>query len=332
MTAAILDDPIGWLAEQVKPHVPLGAGQCKHYRRSRISPRCMGRRPTGRDFVGAIAAPKAGRIGRRVVTKQFTASTTFIVPAGVYWIEAVVVGGGGGGNGGGSGNGGGGGAVHEAGIAVTPGQSIVVTIGAGGAGGPSAGNGNGSKGSASAFGALGALGGGGAPYGYQGDWQNVTGINPTLVAIVGANGGGGANPQSIATTMIGYPGVLCTGPTSGGQNGSGYTGGTTLSTAVAGSGGAGAGGNGVATPNTTTGGAGGPGATTWAGVFGGGGGGGGNAADGAGGTGGGGKGKGATAGADGTANTGGGGGGVYGAAQAGYNGGSGVVWIRYFLG
>lgn len=81
--------------------------------------------------------------------KQFIlASTTLSVPPGVYQVFVQARGGGGGGAGGTSGKGGGGGgagAESLATLAVSPGDSIVITIGGGGAGGASGAN-NGSVG------------------------------------------------------------------------------------------------------------------------------------------------------------------------------------------
>lgn len=74
-------------------------------------------------------------LGRNV--QAFTSSGTFVVPAGIYRIKCRVWGGGGGGGGVGAGGGGAagglGGGYSEGWFAVTPGQSLAVTIGAGGA-------------------------------------------------------------------------------------------------------------------------------------------------------------------------------------------------------
>ena len=73
--------------------------------------------------------------GYRII-QQFTASGTWTAPTGVTQVEYLVVAGGGGGgyNGGG---GGAGGFRTATGLAVTPGTSYTVTVGAGGTGGTS---------------------------------------------------------------------------------------------------------------------------------------------------------------------------------------------------
>lgn len=103
-------------------------------------------------------------------SQTFTASGTFVVPAGVTRVLVEGCGGGGGGgaaSGASAGGGGGGGADSPPRIVVvTPGASVTVTIGAGGAGGTIAANGaTGGAGGTSYFGTMefgGALGGLGA--------------------------------------------------------------------------------------------------------------------------------------------------------------------------
>lgn len=76
-------------------------------------------------------------------TVDFTSSGTWTCPAGVYSAEFLVVGAGGGGGGtdcsvntrSAAGGGGGGGAVKYGTLAVTPGSTYTITVGAGGAGG-----------------------------------------------------------------------------------------------------------------------------------------------------------------------------------------------------
>lgn len=94
--------------------------------------------------------------------QAFTSDTSFTVPAGVFAISALVVGGGGGAPNGHQG-GGGSGNVAMASVAVTPGDVIAITVGAGGQGanlcvGCNTIVGN-SAGGASSFGALAAAGG-----------------------------------------------------------------------------------------------------------------------------------------------------------------------------
>lgn len=151
--------------------------------------------------------------------QQFTASGSFVVPAGVYRVCVTLAGGGGGGAGAISGNsyvpgGGGAGEVrYREWLAVTPGQSITVTIGVGGAGGIGSTAGgsystsNGGAGGASSFGALlTASGGGGgrcqpsdsvggvAVGPYAGDGQD--GDSATVTAM-GAAGGGNLLAPSV---------------------------------------------------------------------------------------------------------------------------------------
>jgi hypothetical protein len=101
----------------------------------------------------------------------------------------VVAGGGGGGGNLTSGGGGGGGVLHEIGYAVTPGDSINVTIGKGGAAGSNAWNlpnnfNNGANGDNSVFGSMIAIGGGGG----GGGGTNSQRGNP---GSAGGSGGGG---------------------------------------------------------------------------------------------------------------------------------------------
>ncbi len=101
--------------------------------------------------------------------QSFTSSGTFTVPAGVYLliIEAWGAGGGGGGSlsttDSGSGGGGGGYGIKR--LAVTPGQVITFTIGAGGTGGTSGGGTGGTGGSTNIAGVIGVAGGAGGPGG-----------------------------------------------------------------------------------------------------------------------------------------------------------------------
>jgi hypothetical protein len=86
--------------------------------------------------------------GNRAGVNYFRTSATFVVPAGVYRLKRIRVWGAGGGGGGASGTsqsslgGGGGGYAEKQNVAVTPGQSITITIGGGGAGGVGAANGS----------------------------------------------------------------------------------------------------------------------------------------------------------------------------------------------
>jgi hypothetical protein len=174
-------------------------------------------------------------------------NNTFIVPAGVTKISAVLIGGGGaggggsaGGNGSGGQGGGGGGLRYVNDFPVTPGQTLTVIVGAGGNGGTGAGGDGGDSsitGIVTAFGGkggaainTGAVGTGGDGSGGSGGATGGSGGTATLVA--GAGGGGAA----------GYSGNGGTG-----GNGSVTNGG------VAGSGG-GAGGGGAPTDSGSGGG------------------------------------------------------------------------------
>ena len=86
------------------------------------------------DFT--ISDPNAGRLG--ILEQVFTSSGTWTAPAGVNAAQVILVGGGGGGgqsSGNAAGGGGGGGAVVTRNLAVTPGTTYNVTVGAGGQGG-----------------------------------------------------------------------------------------------------------------------------------------------------------------------------------------------------
>jgi len=128
---------------------------------------------------------RAALAGRQV----FAANGTFVVPAGVYAVTVRVWGAGGGGGGGASaangfaGTGGAGGGYAERRCAVTPGQNVAVTVGAGGARGGAGGAGG--AGGSSSFGAFcSATGGAG------GQHQAITG---TTQSAPGAGTGGDIN-------------------------------------------------------------------------------------------------------------------------------------------
>ena len=126
----------------------------------------------GRDVpalsLPALSAPDTSCTPRYAL---FTSSATFMVPPGVGTVRVVTVGGGGGGGGGhsgcgNSGGGGGGGRVISGVLAVTPGVSVPVTVGAGGAGAAGGGASGASGGTSSFGGALSAAGGGGGEGGF----------------------------------------------------------------------------------------------------------------------------------------------------------------------
>ncbi|MFT3911051.1 MAG: proprotein convertase P-domain-containing protein [Ferruginibacter sp.] len=165
-------------------------------------------------------------------TQTFNSSGSYVVPPGVTSITVYVWGAGGGGGGGssdcsaqGEGSGGGGGGFAASTIAVNPGETYTVTVGAAGAAG--------------AF-----LGNGGA-----GGTSTFTGIGGTVTATGGGAGLGGSACGTVAGGT-GGTGTVGTIFFSGGDGSAGITTGTT-SQGVSGKGGGGAGSasNGT-TPNT----------------------------------------------------------------------------------
>ena len=147
-------------------------------------------------------------VGGRFVA--FTASGSFTVPDGVTTIRGRLWAGGGGGGGSSAntiaGSGGGGGEFVEQSAAVTPGQVITITVGAGGAGG-TAGGGNGGNGGASSIGTLMSAAGGGGGRG--------------AVTADGSPGGTGGTTASSGFRIAGYPGGTAPG-NSGGFGGASY--------------------------------------------------------------------------------------------------------------
>ena len=257
----------------------------------------------------------------------FTSSGSFVVTSGTKTVEYLAVAGGGshraGSHATGAGGGGAGGAIDST-FTATP-QTYSIVIGAGGAG--ASGGGNGSNGSDTTVFSQTAIGGGrGAGYsGYA-------------ASSGGSGGGGGYSPTAGAsgTTGQGYAGGSGLGSTDrvgGGGGGAGGAGGNATgssSSSVAGNGGVGINWKSLGTYYA---GGGGGGAAPWDE---------GGKTAGTGGLGGGGNGARATskvylAGSAGSANTGGGAGGASvngpsdgsGDNQAGANGGSGIVIIRY---
>jgi len=271
---------------------------------------------------------------------MFPFSSTF-TPTEAITADILVVAGGGGGGGSAGGGGGAGGILGYASQSLTA-TSYTVSIGAGGTGGNNA---NGVAGGTSQFGALTAAAGGG----YGGGGITNTAANRAGGAGAAGGGGGGSGNDGSGTasggtgTSPGYAGGTSGASPSGGNRCGGGGGGFgTAGSNVIASNTGGNGGNGV---NTVTnwgalsavltavqlspsgylagGGGGGSRESSWGGGF-----------NGSGGLGGGGLGDGSLRdGSAGTANTGsGGGGGHYGVTtgqSVGYNGGSGVVIIRY---
>lgn len=158
--------------------------------------------PGGTGWIDLLAAVATKGI------QTVTTSGNFTVPAGIKSIDVEIWGGGGGGDGGDGGAGGGGGYARKI-IAVTPGQVIAVTIGAGGTGAvsPADGTDGGTTSFAAYFNATGGVGvvsgasGGVGGVGVGGD-LNLTGgtggdCNPSSpTGPFSANGGNGANGGS----------------------------------------------------------------------------------------------------------------------------------------
>jgi hypothetical protein len=163
-----------------------------------------------------------------VVSFTTTETTTWTAPAGVSSVEYLVVGGGAGGGTGydsGGGGGGGGGMVLTGILAVIPGETYTVTVGAGGAGGPDERiNISGNPGSDSVFATVTALGGGAG--------QGSRTFTPTARFT-----GGAAQVNAIAAPLGGGGGGG--GGAGGGGGGAGGAGGTSVSASSAGTGGAG---------------------------------------------------------------------------------------------
>jgi hypothetical protein len=139
---------------------------------------------------------------------MYTASGTFVVPAGVTSVTIQVVGAGG--NGGGNGGGGGGGGGYARGTyAVTPLASLAVTVGAGGSGS--------SAGTTSVGSLISATGGENGTWvpnpNIGGGGAGGSGTGGTLVNRTGGTGGGGY------WTYFGGGGAGAGGPQSNGSNG-----------------------------------------------------------------------------------------------------------------
>ena len=253
------------------------------------------------------------------------ASFPWVVPSGITEISAVAIGGGGGGSGGDGGRGepnggGGGGGLAYGTFAVTPGESLTITVGTGGVS-PSGGAGGAGNISSIARGATVLLAGGGGAGGPERSLTTAAGGTSTGTARTGGAAGGTGG-----TNVAGSGG-------SGGGGGGGYS-------AAGGAGGTSNGGNGVASTGGGGGGGGGRSGTTGLGGAGGGVGILGAGANGTAGTAsaGGGGGSGGTAGATNTATPsggglyGGGGGGRTDQAGAGGAGGQGAIRIIWGAG
>lgn len=163
--------------------------------------------------VTVFPAPATG--GKTLKTDIITSTQSWTAPAGVTTIELLLVGGGGGGGGtstttGHGGGGGGGGGVIQDTLAVTPGTSYTVTIGAGGAAGSGA-SGPGGTGSSSSFGSLRTCFGGLGGWSSNNTYPSITSVSSgsgqgTNTPSYPAGAGGGANPfatfNSGTTTIV----------------------------------------------------------------------------------------------------------------------------------
>lgn len=160
-------------------------------------------------------------------TQTFTSSTSWTVPTGVTSAKIECWGAGGGGQGGSGGGGGGGEYARSNTVAVTPGESLTVTIGAGGSGGP---------------------GGAGGPGSNGGD----TSVKRSSTTLVIAHGGKGSN----SATTAGGTGSTAPVHYNGGGSHANTTGTSTGGAGGGSSAGTGAAGNTGASNSGTTGGAG----------------------------------------------------------------------------
>ena len=168
-----------------------------------------------------------------------TGAQNWTVPPGITEISAVVVGGGGGGGGGETGRnegvtGGAGGGLAYGTFAVTPGEVLTVTVGAGGTAGPAGGNGGTGGSSSIARGATVLLSGGGGGGGQNRSTATVTGGASTGTART-AGGAGGNSGGNSTDTGSGGGGA-------GGYSAAGGAGGTTGAGASSTGGGGGGGG------------------------------------------------------------------------------------------
>jgi hypothetical protein len=151
------------------------------------------------------------------VTCKYTANDTFTVPTPVTSIDITATGGAGGKNFTGV-PGGAGAQARTTGVAVTPGNALIIRVGGSGSTRTPGNNGAGSN-LGGAGGSLGAGGGGG--------YTEVTG--PGLVLIAGGGGGAGANAGTntggsggdAGTAAVGQPGAQSSGGTLGGAAGTG---------------------------------------------------------------------------------------------------------------
>jgi hypothetical protein len=215
----------------------------------------------------------------------FTTSQSFVVPGGVTQISAAAIGGGGGGSGGDGGRGepnqgGGGGGLAYGTFAVTPGETLTITVGAGGTS-PSGGSGGAGGASSIARSATVLLSGGGGAGGVERTINTaaggtstgteragggIGGAGGTGTAASGGTGGGGAGGYSAAGGAGGAITAAGVASTGGGGGGGGGRSGTAAGNAGSGGGTGllGAGSNGTAGASNGGGGGGGSGGTAGA--------------------------------------------------------------------
>jgi hypothetical protein len=161
----------------------------------------------------------------------FTSTTSFVIPLGVSYMYAEVIGGGGGGAGGTGGGyydgaaGGGGGGYVAGWMSVTPGNTLSITVGAGGSGGTGGTSGNGTAGNdggPSSCGSFLAWGGSGStPGAASNSSPGVGGNGGTGIVLVSGQNGSGCNG-----TYGGAGGNAANGIYTYGQGGTGGSGST----------------------------------------------------------------------------------------------------------
>jgi hypothetical protein len=193
---------------------------------------------------GVSLTPSLSPTTLQTQTFTTTGAQSFVVPANVYSIYALLVGAGGGGAGGdsagGGSTGGGGGALAYGTIPVAPGETLTFTVGAGGTAGTSGNDGGNGGFSRIARGATTLINAGGGEGGANDDTGTVAGGTRTYGATV-TNTGGGNGGTSGATTDTGGGGGGAGGYTGNGGNGG---------TSGAGTNGAGGGGGGGGATNS----------------------------------------------------------------------------------
>jgi hypothetical protein len=165
-----------------------------------------------------VSSWSSSSVGAAHGKQLFTSSGTFTVPAGVTTVWLTGSGGGGGGGASWAAVGGGGGGAHAVvsyPVTVTPGANYAVTIGQGGAGAPAGSWADGNPGTATTFGTLASLGGGGAgrgngglggaPGGTGGAWGG-SGARDNGGGSIFGNGGMGGGVDGIGLPGGGYGG------------------------------------------------------------------------------------------------------------------------------